>query len=84
MDSKRYSMDELKDRYPDRWVILDNCEWINKSTVRSGELIEICDDDEISTKRMKYRHEGKNYTYRRTSEGGYSTYVHAIGYRVEA
>ncbi|MBO4395944.1 MAG: hypothetical protein J5819_06325 [Eubacterium sp.] len=83
MDSQRYSMEELKNQYPDKWVILDNCDWINKSTVKSGDLIEIC-DDEISAKRMKYRHEGRKYTYRRTSEGGYSTYVHSIGYRVEA
>ena len=84
MDAQRCSMEELREKYPDKWVILDNCEWINKSTVESGVLIDVCDDAEISAQRMKYRHEGKNYTYRRTTEGGHSTYVHAIGYRVEA
>ena len=84
MSDIRFTMDELKKRYPDKWVILDACDWINKSTVKSGILIDVCDDAEISSKRMHFRHEGKKDVYRRTTEGGFSTYVHAIGYKVEA
>jgi len=49
MSDIRFTMDELKKRYPDKWVILDACDWINKSTVKSGILIDVCDDAEISS-----------------------------------
>lgn len=83
MDGKRYLMSEIREMYPDKWVILEDCEWENKSTVKSAIIVEICDDSEISQKRMKYRHEGKKYIYERTTESFVLPYVHAVNYEVK-
>ncbi len=82
MAGKRYTMPELKEQYPDKWVILDDCEWENQSTVKSAVLVGVCEDSEISKIRMKYRHAGKRYTYERTSEGLAAPYIHAVNYEV--
>ena len=34
----RYTMSELRGMYPDKWVILDDCQWANKATIESGVL----------------------------------------------
>ena len=36
MISQRYLMSDIKKKYPDKWVILSDCEWENKSTVKSA------------------------------------------------
>lgn len=82
MSKNRFSMDELKELYPDKWVILDDCEWENRSTVKTGVLVAVCEDEDISNVRMKNRHEGKTYYYQRTSEGLISPYIHALNYEV--
>lgn len=82
MTTARYNMSELKKMYPDQWVILDDVEWENKSTIKGGVLVGVCSDDEISSIRMKYRHEGKKYQYRRTSEGILPSYIHAVNFEV--
>ena len=82
MTAQRFTMDEIRKMYPDQWVILDECEWENKSTVKSAVIIEVCSDEEISNKRIEYRHQGKQYTYERTTEGFVLPYVHDINYEV--
>ena len=82
MPVTRYTMDDIRKMYPDQWVILDECEWENKSTVKSAVIIEVCSDEEISQKRMMYRHQGKQYIYERTTEGFFLPYVHAVNYEV--
>lgn len=82
MIGKRMSIEELAKVFPDLWVILDECEWINKSTVKNGVLIDVCGDEEISKKRMENRRLGKKYTYKRTSEGIIPAYIHAVNYQV--
>ena len=83
MAEKRYSMAELKKLYPDKWVVLDDCEWENRSTVKSAVLIGVYDDSEISRIRTSFRHAGKKYTYERTSEGLLTPYVHAVNFEVK-
>ena len=83
MTKQRYMMSEIREMYPDKWVILDDCEWENRSTVKSACIVEVCDDDEISSRRMKYRKEGKKYVYERTTESFFSSYVHAVNYEVK-
>ena len=82
MTAQRYTMDEMREMYPDQWVILTDCEWENKSTVKSAVIVEVCTDEEISKKRMEYRHQGKHYIYERTTEGFFLPYVHAVNYEV--
>ena len=81
-DGKRYTMQEIREMYPDQWVILDDCEWENRSTVKNAVVVDVCNDDEISAKRIQNRHGGKHYIYERTTEGIFSPYVHAVDYEV--
>ena len=37
--------------FPDLWVILKDCEWENKSTIKNGILVDVCGDEEISKKK---------------------------------
>ena len=79
---KRISLTDLIKTFPDLWVILKDCEWENKSTIKNGILVDVCGDEEISKKRMENRHSGKKYTYKRTSEGVVPTYIHAVNFEV--
>ena len=51
--------------------------------MKSAVIVDVWSDDEISRKRMDYRHQGKKYTYERTSEGFVLPYVHAVNYEVK-
>ena len=78
----RINIDELSKLFPDQWVILDDCEWENKSTVKNGILIDVCADKDVSRKRIANRHAGKIYTYHRTSEGIIPAYIHGVNFEV--
>lgn len=78
----RYTMQELRMKYPDKWVILDDCQWANKATIESGVLVGVCEDDEMSGLRIKSRHEGKGYMFRRTTEDAFNPFVQAVNYEV--
>ena len=75
-------MSNLCVKYPDRWVIIDDCQWANKSTIESGILVGICDDDEVSSLRIKNRHEGTGYMFRKTTEGVFDPLLQAQSYSV--
>ena len=75
---KRYSMSELRDLYPDKWVVLDDCQWANKATIESGVLVGICEDDEIGDIMIKSRHEGRGYMFRRTTEDIFNPFVQSL------
>ena len=78
----RVNIEDLEKLYPDQWVILDDCEWENKSTIKSGVLVDVCSDGDLSKKRIANRHAGKIYTYKRTSEGIIPAYIHALNFEV--
>ena len=80
---KRMDISDIIKAFPNLWVILEDCEWENKSTVKSGVLVDVCGDDDISKKRMENRRLGKKYTYKRTSEGIIPAYVHAVNFVVK-
>ena len=78
----RYTMTDLRRKYPDKWVVLDDCDWVNKATVESGVLIEVCDDSEIEDVMVECRREGKGYMFRRTTEDVFNPLVQSLNYEV--
>lgn len=78
----RYTMKELRKMYPDKWVILDECEWSNKSTIESGVLIGICEDNEVGEEMVESRHEGRGYMFRRTTEDVFTPIIQAVNFEV--
>ena len=83
-ERKRYAMSVLRAKYPDKWVILDDCHWANKSTIESGVLVGVCDDFEIEDIMVKSRNEKKGYMFRRTTEDIFNPFVQSLNYEIWA
>lgn len=81
---ERLDWDEIRKRFPDTWVVLENCEWENKSNIRSAVIVDTCGDDEISHRRIQNRENKSGYTFRRTSEGMFVPYVQAVNFEVRS
>ena len=74
----RYTMSDLHEKYPDKWVVLDDCKWANKATIESGILVGVCGDSEIEDIMVKSRNEKRGYMFRRTTEEIFSPFVQSL------
>ncbi len=81
---ERLSWEEIRDRYPDKWVVLRDCEWKNKSNIKSAVIIDTCEDEEISQRRIQSRKNGDGLIFRRTTEGMFVPYVQAVNFEVRS
>ena len=69
-DEKFYTWNELIDKFPDKWVIVENPELTDAGFIRSGKLIGVCDDTEIDDFVISCYRENRNISYERTTEEG--------------
>ena len=67
-DDKFYTWNELIDKFPDKWVIVENPELTDAGFIRSGKLIGVCDDTEIDDFVISCYRENRNISYERTTE----------------
>lgn len=67
-DKKLYSWQELIDKYPDKWVVVDGAELTDSGFIQSGVLIAVCNDEEIDDFIVSCYEEGKDVHYERTTE----------------
>lgn len=67
-DEKFYTWNELIDKFPDKWVIVENPELTEAGFIRSGKLIGVCDDTEIDDFVISCYRENRNISYERTTE----------------
>lgn len=67
-DEKFYTWNELIDKFPDKWVIVENPELTDAGFIRSGKLIGVCDDTEIDDFVISCYRENRNISYERTTE----------------
>ena len=67
-DEKFYTWNELIDKFPDKWVIVENPELTDAGFIRSGKLIGVCDDTEIDVFVISCYRENRNISYERTTE----------------
>ena len=67
-DEKFYTWDELVEKFPDKWVIVEEAELTEAGFIRSGKLIGVCDDTEIDEFVISCYRENKKISYERTTE----------------
>ena len=63
--SERYTWDEMVSKYPDHWLVLQDCE-MNKGDIVSAVLVKVLTSAEVDN--YMAQNFGKGYRYRKTSE----------------
>lgn len=63
---ERLTFEEMKKKYPDRWVFVKNAE-MDGPDVISGEVICVCDDEEYADKWIELINAGTAFNKVRTS-----------------
>ena len=67
-DEKFYTWDELVEKFPGMWVIIEDPELTEAGFIRSGKLIGVCDDTEVDEFVISCYKENKKISYERTTE----------------
>lgn len=67
-DEKFYTWDELVEKFPGKWVIVEDPELTEAGFIRSGKLIGVCDDTEVDEFVIFCYKENKKISYERTTE----------------
>lgn len=62
---ERYEWNELVSKYPDKWLVLKDCE-MHKGDIVSAVLVKVLGNKEIDD--YMAQNIGNGYRYRRTSE----------------
>lgn len=80
--NERMTYDDIVRQYPSKWVILSDVERKSNEnpTIISALLLEVVDDNDINSMRLKYLKEGKKYVYCRTTEGMSAGVIHCENY----
>ena len=60
---------ELVEKFPNKWIVVEDAELTNAGFIKSGKLIGVCDDSEIDDFVVSCYREDKNINYERTIEG---------------
>lgn len=63
--SERYNWETLVDRYPNKWLVLQDCE-MHKGDIVSAVLVKVLTSAEVDN--YMAQNVGKGYRYRKTSE----------------
>ena len=64
--TKFQTWEELKEQYPDTWLILD-AQYNEDEALLGGIVIDVCTDETIDDAIIKYRDLGKDYLHIRTT-----------------
>ena len=64
METKVLNMDEIKARYPDRWVILDQIRSDPGPVLRGGRVIYSCSETEDAYRHLESLPRGGHYAIR--------------------
>lgn len=65
---KIFTWDELVEKFPDKWVVVENPKLDEAKFIESGKLIQVCNDLEIDDFVLKCYRDGKTIRYDRTTE----------------
>lgn len=63
--SERYNWETLVNRYPNKWLVLQDCE-MHKGDIVSAVLVKVLTSAEVDD--YMAQNVGKGYRYRKTSE----------------
>lgn len=71
---KRYTWDEAKELFPDKWVAFSDYE-LNGSVVKSGIIQAVCDDSEMSKEAIRLKENHCSVIWDRTTKVLFELYV---------
>ena len=74
MIKERMTWDEMVNRYPDQWVVIEDAE-MNGSDIISGVIVTAKPDSEITQYRLNNKR--RDYEICRTTEGGFDGIIDA-------
>lgn len=85
IDNKFYTWEQLVEKYPDKWVVVENAELTKGGFIKAGELIAVGESAEIDDFVVECYNAGRKIDYQRTTDSGSVgvLYVDGIGIRVE-
>ena len=68
--TKRMTWAEIQEKYPDKWVALDDVVFLNNDGCNVESAVVVCAmiDDEYIDKRLDFIHSGLEYDYERTED----------------
>lgn len=69
MEERIYTWNELVEKFPNKWVVVEDAELTEGGFIESGRLIGVCDDTEIDEFVISCYKSNKNINYERTTEG---------------
>lgn len=69
VDEKFYTWHELVEKFPNKWIVVEDAELTGAGFIKSGRLIGVCDDTEIDEFVISCYRDNKNISYERTTEG---------------
>lgn len=78
---ERLTWEEMVQRYPNKWVFVENAE-LRGIDIISGDLICACTDDEYSKKAVELIRAGIDFRHVRTTEGNWGGYVNAKNVKI--
>ena len=67
-DEKFYTWDELVEKFPGMWVIVEEPELTEAGFIKSGKLIGVCDDTEVDEFVISCYKDNKKISYEMTTE----------------
>lgn len=71
VNNEFYTWKELVDKYPDKYVVVVDAELGVAGEIKSGNLIAVCEDNEIDDFIISLYKEHKKFEYSRTTEGNW-------------
>lgn len=72
----RYNMDSLREKYPNMWVSMKDCEFEKSGNIKSGELMGVYSDDEVEDAEYTNLKENTGYKFERTTDDLNVGYIH--------
>ena len=63
IEEKSYIWDELVEKIPHKWVVVENAELTSAGFIESGKLIGVCEDTEIDDFVISCYKNNKNINY---------------------
>ncbi len=76
-----YTWNELVEKFPGKWVVVEDAELTDAGFIKSGKLIGVCNDTEIDSFVISCYQDNKNIYYERTNEGSGVGIVNAEGFK---
>ncbi len=83
MENKYYTWEQMVEMFPDKWVVVENAKLDSGRFIEAGELIAICDDNEVDKFIIECYEMGKKIDYERTTEEGSLGIINVEGIKIK-